>query len=350
VRYHPLGGTGLLVSRVVLGAANFGESVDEATADTLVGAALDGGINTFDTADVYVGGRSEKILGKAIRHRRDQVVLCTKVGSRVGDSEADLRLTVDGVDRLDHDARWRAGIAPTDKGLSRKHLVDGLEASLRRLGTGYVDVYQLHRFDPHADIEEVLRTLDDLVRSGKVRYVGCSGWAAWQIYRSLWISDVRSMVRFHSLQLPYSIVERAPEKESLPACGAANIGVLAYRSLAGGLLSGRYSDGTTPVEHSRIGSRAGYRRQYLTPPMLAGAAAVADFGNEQGRSSIQTSIAWVLAQRGVAAALVGASSPAQLTEVIGAVENPLSAEEADALALKVSRSMEAASKAGTADD
>jgi aryl-alcohol dehydrogenase-like predicted oxidoreductase len=349
VRYHPLGGTGLLVSRVVLGAANFGEGVDETSAASLVGAAMDGGINTFDTADVYVGGASERILGKAIRGRRDQIVLCSKVGSRVGDTEADLRLTIGG-DRLDHAARWASGIAPTDNGLSRKHLIDGLEASLRRLGTDYIDLYQLHRFDPYADIEEVLRTLDDMVRSGKVRYVGCSGWAAWQIYRSLWISDLRSLVRFQSLQLPYSILERTPEKESLPACEASNIGVLAYRSLAGGLLSGRYLDGSVPAERSRISSRAGYRRQYLTAPMLAGAAAVAEFAGNTGRSSIETSIAWILAQQTVTAALVGVSSRAQLDEVIAAAEKPLADDEAASLAQSVADAIQDATNQGASHD
>jgi aryl-alcohol dehydrogenase-like predicted oxidoreductase len=340
VKYRPLGGTGLLVSQIVLGAANLGETVDEASATDLVAAALDAGINTFDTADVYVAGESERILGEALKHRRDQVVLCTKVGSRVGDGEGDLRLTIGG-DRLDHAARWRSGIAPTDNGLSRKHLVAGLEASLRRLGAEYVDVYQLHRFDGHTDIGEVLRTLDEFVSSGKVRYVGCSGWAAWQIYRSLWISDVRSLVRFQSLQVPYSLVERGPEKETLPACAAAGLGVLAFRGLAGGLLSGRYLDGSTPAATSRLGSGEGYRKQYLSAPMRAGAGAVADFARRTGRTPAGVSLAWLLAQSAVTAALVGASSPAQLVELVAAVEAPLSTDEATTLSTAVVEAIDA---------
>src|SRR2546421_4927332 len=183
------------VSELALGTATFGDTVDASTAANVLGAALHAGINIIDTADVYAQGRSEQIVGGALGAWRDKVVLCTKVGSRVGDAEAALRasLTADG---LDHAARWGDGIAPTDRGLSRKHIVAALEASLRRLQTDYVDLYQVHRFDPLTPIDEVLAALDDLVRSGKVRAVGCSGWAAWQVYRALWLSDVRHLTRF----------------------------------------------------------------------------------------------------------------------------------------------------------
>jgi aryl-alcohol dehydrogenase-like predicted oxidoreductase len=347
MKYRPLGRTGLLVSHIVLGAANFGQSLDEAAATQLVRTALDSGVNTVDTADVYTAGASEQIIGKAIKDRREQVILCTKVGSRVGDAGADLRRTI-GSDRLDHAARWQAGIAPTDNGLSRKHLIAGLEASLRRLQTDYIDVYQLHRFDLHTGIEEVLRTLDLMVTSGKVRYVGCSGWAAWQLYRSLWVSDVKGLVRFHSLQVPYSILERGPERETLPACAAAQVGVLAFRSLAGGLLSGRYLDGSVPDGRSRLGSREGYRNQYLTEPMRAGAGAVADFARETGRTSAQASLGWVLAQPSVGAAVVGASSPTQFAELVGAGEAPLSVEEVGVLSEKVRQAVAAAEHTGPA--
>ncbi|WP_165818152.1 aldo/keto reductase [Frankia canadensis] len=333
------------MSELVLGAANFGDTVGDQDACSLVAAALDHGINTFDTADVYAGGRSEEILGAALRHRRDQVILCSKVGSRVGDTEADLRKTVGG-DRLDHGARWQAGIAPSDQGLSRKHLVSALESSLRRLGTDYIDLYQLHRFDPHSGVEEVLRTLDDMVSAGKVRYIGCSGWAAWQLYRGLWLSDTAKLARFQAQQVPYNLLDREAEREILPACLAGDVGVLAFRGLAGGLLGGRYLDGTAPPPQTRLGSREGIRARYLTVSAIAGAAVVADSAARDDRSATDLSIAWVLAQPGVTAMLFGASSPRQLSEGIAAIDRPLAADQAAQLARAVAEAVAGAQNVG----
>jgi 1-deoxyxylulose-5-phosphate synthase len=341
MRYRPLGGTGMLVSELALGTATFGDAVDDPTADKIVGAALESGINIIDTADVYAQGRSEEILGAVLSGRRGQLVLCSKVGSRVGDTEEALRASLRH-DGLDHAARWREGIAPTDRGLSRKHLIAGLEASLRRLRTDYLDLYQMHRFDPFTPIEEVLAALDDLVRSGKVRAVGCSGWAAWQLYRGLWISEVRHLVRFQAQQVPYNVLSRAAEADLLPALEAAGLGALTFQALAGGLLSGRYQDGKTPDPHSRMGSRAVYRERFYTRPMIAGAGAVAEAAALRGCAPATLSIAWLLAQPAVTSVLVGASRAEQLTDAVAATGLSLSGGEADDLASAVHQQVEAA--------
>src|SRR3954447_15690118 len=190
MQYVTVGSSGLLVSKLVLGTARFGEG-DDSDVDEIVGTALDIGMNAFDTADIYGAGRSEELLGRAIAKRRDQVVICSKAGMRVGDVEADHGAMMRG--QLDHTERWERGIAPTDQGLSRKHVIAALDASLRRLGTDYIDLYQVHCWDPRTPIGETLSALDDAVHAGKVRYVGCSGFSAWQIYRGLWESQVRGL-------------------------------------------------------------------------------------------------------------------------------------------------------------
>jgi aryl-alcohol dehydrogenase-like predicted oxidoreductase/ferredoxin-NADP reductase len=346
VRYQTLGATGMPVSELALGTANFGDTVDPATATRLLHAALDAGISLVDTADVYAQGRSEEILGAALGPRRDQVVLCTKVGSRVGDTEDALRASL-RPGGLDHAARWREGIAPTDRGLSRKHLIAGLEASLRRLRSDYVDLYQLHRFDPLTPIEEVLAALDDLVRSGKVRAVGCSGWAAWQLYRGLWISDTRRLTRFQAQQVPYNILNRAAEDELLPGLDAAGVGVLTFQALAGGLLAGRYLDGAPPAPTTRMGSRAIYQDRFMNARMTAGAQVVMETAAERGTSPTALSIAWVLAHPQITSVLCGFSHEDQLAGAFAAIESPLTPAEADALSDAVHAAMTAPSTTGT---
>ncbi len=215
MKYRQLGRSGLWVSVVGLGTNQFGGKVDEKGVAEIIDAALDLGVNFIDTADVYTGGKSEETIGKAIAKRRDQVVLATKVGSRTGDG-------------------------PNDVGASRRHIIAGVEASLRRLGTEYIDLYQIHRFDPHTPFEETMRALDDLVRSGKVRYIGASNYAAWQLCRANDVAEMRGWTPFISIQPHYHMLERSIEKELVPYCEAFGVGIIPYFPLAGGFLTGKY--------------------------------------------------------------------------------------------------------------
>jgi len=330
VRYRPLGASGLLVSEIALGAATFGEIADAEQAHAIVGAALDAGVNFFDTADVYCGGRSEEILGRTLRAHRDRVVISTKGGARVGDSEVDLAAS-HRVGGLDHWERWQRGIAPTDQGLSRRHLVDALDASLRRLGTDYLDVYTLHRFDPTTSIENVLDTLQSFVTAGKVRTVACSGWAAWRLTKANCIAGVRGTVRLEATQLPYNLLHRVHEAELIPACADQSVAVLVFQALAGGMLTGRYADGATPDSRSRMGSRATYRARYLTSEVRARVNAVARYAEQVGRSATELAVGWLLAQPTVTSVLFGASRVEQLGDASRTVAVPLTHDELAAL-------------------
>jgi len=202
-----------------LGANNFGGRTEEAQSIEVIHRALDYGVTTIDTADVYSKGRSEEIIGRALHGRRHEAQILTKV-------------------------RHEMGAGPHDKGLSRLHIVAACEANLRRLQTDYIDLYQAHSWDPDAPLEETLRTLDDLVRDGKVRYVGCSNFAAWQLTWALWIADRRGYAPFVSAQPHYNMFERSVEAELLPACAQFGVGVIPYFPLASGLLTGKYRAGT----------------------------------------------------------------------------------------------------------
>ena len=226
MEYRRLGRTGVKVSTIALGCMTFGGQVDPAVSADIISRAIDEGVNLFDTADVYTGGRSEEILGKALKGRRDKMLVATKVRGRTGDG-------------------------PNDKGLSRAHVINSLERSLRRLQSDYVDLYQLHFPDPFTPLDETLRALDDLVRQGKVRYLGCSNFRAWQTCKSLWISDSLHLSPMVCVQPRYSILYRAIERDLLPFCGEENLGVLAYSPLAGGLLTGKYHRRASPPPGTR---------------------------------------------------------------------------------------------------
>jgi aryl-alcohol dehydrogenase-like predicted oxidoreductase len=312
-----LGTSGLTVSRLILGAASFGDTVPVETAEKVVAAALDAGVSTFDTGDVYAAGRSEQILGRALAPVRDRVVLCSKVGLRVGDSDRDHALA-SGAGPVDHARRWSDGIAPTDAGLSRKHIMLAVDATLGRLGTDYLDLYQVHRFDPGVPLEETLGTLDDLVRAGKVRYLGCSGFAAWQLMRALWVSDAGRLAAFGSIQARYNIADRTAERDLFPACAATGVGVLAFQVLAGGVLAGSPADGTAPP--SSRASRASVTARFGTPDFGARAARVWQLAEQAGVTAPAACLAWVLAQPPVCGAIVGASSVAKLDELLAAAE------------------------------
>jgi 1-deoxyxylulose-5-phosphate synthase len=328
MRYVRLGRSGLAVSRLVLGTASFGDTVSDQAAREVVAAALEAGVSTFDTGDVYAAGRSEQILGAALAGVRDRVVLCSKVGLRVGDTDQDHAL-VAGAGPVDHARRWAGGIAPTDSGLSRKHIMTAVEESLRRLGTDYLDLYQVHCFDPGVPIEETLSALDDLVRGGKVRYLGCSGFAAWQLIRALWVSDRDRRPAFASLQARYNVADRAAEAELLPACTATGVGVLAFQVLAGGVLAGSRAAGTAaPASRASRPSVAG---RFGTADFGPRAARVQRLAAEAGTSAAAACLAWVLSRPSVCAAVVGASSVPKLNGLVAATELELDPELAAGL-------------------
>ncbi|WP_029429916.1 aldo/keto reductase [Blastococcus sp. URHD0036] len=317
MRYRRLGSTGLEISAIVLGAASFGDTVDTDAVHEVVAAALDAGVTTFDTADAYAGGRSEEILGRALAgQRREDIVVCSKVGLRPGDADADHAAIVLG--RADHAERWRRGISPSEAGLSRKHVLEAVEATLTQLRTDYLDLYQVHRFDPDVPLEETLGALDDLVRAGKVRYLGCSGFAAWQLFQALWVSDRRGLARFESLQVRYNISDRVPEQAVLPAAVDAGVGVLAYQVLAGGVLTGRADTGGSQTR--RRSSRPSVAGRYVNADVIGRAERLRSAVQEVGISPAAACVGWALSRPGVTAAVVGASSPDQLAGLISGVE------------------------------
>ncbi|MBV8779322.1 MAG: aldo/keto reductase [Alphaproteobacteria bacterium] len=303
----------------------FGELMEEADARAVLHRAWDLGVNTIDTGDIYAGGRAEAMIGKLVAGRRDQLVLATKVGFRVGDAPTEHAQASAGT--LDLAERWSRGIAPTDQGLSRKHILSAVEASLKRLGTDHVDLYQIHRWDSAVPIEETLRALDDLVRSGKVRYIGCSNARGWQLYEALWASERHGLARFESMQQPYSLLNRGPEDEQLPASVHAGVGVIAYSALAGGAFAAAHDDGVKPG--TVLAQRPAYQAKLEANRERLGRFAA--FAEGQGRGRISLALAGVLAHPAVTAATVGVQVPEELDELVDAVERPLDPETYAAL-------------------
>ena len=309
MEYLPLGRSGLKVSRLCLGAMTYGTSawrpwiLDEEESRPFIRRALDRGINFFDTADLYSGGMSEEVLGRALRDfaPRDQVVIATKVFYPMGDG-------------------------PNDRGLSRKHVLHAIDASLRRLGVDYVDLYQVHRLDADTPIEETLEALDDLVRAGKVRYLGASSMAAWEFARALYMADRHGWTRFVSMQNHYNLVYREEEREMLPLCRAEGVGVVPWSPLARGFLAGnrRKADGgeTARAKHDDFA-----RELYYADEDFTIAERVVEVARERGVKPIQVALAWILRQPGVTAPIIGATRLEQLDELVNALDLRLSDEE-----------------------
>jgi 1-deoxyxylulose-5-phosphate synthase len=323
LRYPRLGSTGMRISELILGTSGAEELLDEATFTGIVHAALDRGVVTFDTADAYDGGAAEQWLGRALGARRADVVISTKVGLRVGANAAE------------HGAAWhgpdarsvRAGIGPNDRGLSRKHLIAAAEASLRRLGTDYIDLYQIHQWDPYAPVDETLDTLNRLIDSGKVRYIGCSRLAAWQLHYALGRSAILGLPGFVSMQLAYSVLARQCEQEVLDACAAGSVGVLAFSVLAGGMLGGLYARGERPRPGTKLDKRPAYLARYWNDGAFEVVDGLRKLGAELGRTPAQLALAWVLARPTVNAAIVGADSVAQVTELVDVLDRRLAPDE-----------------------
>ena len=299
--YKNLGKTGAKVSELCLGTMVFGQQVDETTAVKIIGRAVDLGVNFIDTADVYAEGRSEEIVGKAIKGMRDNIVLATKV-------------------------RGRTGPDPNGEGLSRKHIMRNLETSLRRLGTDYVDLYQVHRADPTTPLKETLAALTDLVRSGKVRYIGCSNFPAWQLEKALRVSEVEGLEAFATVQPRYNIIDRDIERELLPLCVEEGIGVVPYSPLAGGVLTGKYHPDRPAPEGSRGQLRPAMVGRYLNPRNLAILKELEDIGSETKTSLSQIGLAWLMANPAVTSPIIGATKVEQLEENMGVLGRSLQAE------------------------
>jgi len=309
MQYVNLGRTGLKVSRLCLGMMTYGSPewrawvLDEAAAQPFIKRALELGVNFFDTANMYSRGVSEEITGRALKAlaRRDEVVVATKVYYPMGDK-------------------------PNQGGLSRKHIMDSIDASLRRLQMDYVDLYQIHRFDPATPIEETLEALHDVVKAGKARYLGASSMYAWQFAKLLYTADLHGWTRFVSMQNHYNLVYREEEREMLPLCRAEGIGVIPWSPLARGFLAGNRSRGGGG-ETARAQTDAFAADMYYDEGDFAVADRVGELAAQRGVSAAQIALAWILHQPGVTAPIIGASKPHHLEEANAALEIALTPDE-----------------------
>ena len=311
-----LGRTGLKVTEICLGTMTFAHQCDEKTSFQIMDKATEHGVMFFDTADIYpvppsteTAGGTEAIVGKWLKGKRDHFVLATK-------------------------CRMRVGSGANDEGLSRRHIIQACDDSLRRLQTDYIDLYQPHHPDPETPLDETLRALEDLVRQGKVRYLGCSNFAAWQVALALGISERHGWARFDCVQPRYNLLWREIEAELVPLCVDQGIGIIAYNPLAGGFLTGKYKavDQPQPGTRFALGGKTGalYRERYWEQAQLEAVQRLQKLLEARGKSLLSAAIAWVLAQPGITSAIVGASKPEQLDESLAAVKVTLDAEEREA--------------------
>jgi aryl-alcohol dehydrogenase-like predicted oxidoreductase len=320
MKYRILGRTGLKVSELCLGTMTFGEHffniavVDQTAANQMVARALEAGINFFDTADVYSYGESETVLGKALKESaiaRDQLIVATKVRSAMSEAAT-------------------AGTGDVNNvGLSRQHIFSSIEHSLSRLGTDYVDLYQVHGWDVLTPLEETLRALEDLVRQGKVRYAGCSNWSARHLMKALVLAEAKDWAGFVTLQAYYSLVGRDLEHELLPLCREEGVGVLPWSPLSGGFLSGKYRRDNPNPEGAR-------RTGFDFPPIdeargFDAIDALDAIAKKKGASIAQVALAWLLAQAGVTSIIIGANKMSQLEDNLKAADLQLSDEEVEQL-------------------
>jgi aryl-alcohol dehydrogenase-like predicted oxidoreductase len=310
--YRPLGQTGLIVSALCLGTMQFGWTADEATAHKVLSAAYEAGVNFIDTADIYSrwangnpGGVAEQILGRWMQKSgipRDKIIIATKV-------------------------RGNMGGGPEDEGLSKKHILESVENSLRRLQTDYLDIYQAHWPDEETPIEESLHAFDELIKQGKVRHIGASNYVAWQLMQALWSSDRNGLARYDSLQPHYNLVHREEfERELAAVCKTYGIGVIPYSPLAGGFLTGKYRRNRVP-NSARV---AGVKR-YFTERNWALIDQLETMAKGKGASISQSALAWLLANPLVTSPIIGANSPEQLKDNLGAINVHLTTEEKSAL-------------------
>ncbi len=303
-----LGRSGLKVSRICLGTMTFGSGADEATSFEIMDRFMELGGTFLDTANVYNGGLSERIVGKWIKERgvRDEVVLATKVYGATGPG-------------------------PNERGLSRINIQRDVEDSLRRLQVDTIDLYQIHRWDLESEPEETLETLNDLVRQGKVRYIGCSNLRAWQLSRYVAIAKENHWSRFISIQPLYSALNRSIENEVLPYCAEQGLGVIPYNPLAGGVLTGKYKRGEPLPEDTRLSDSEAYRDRYYTDRTFDIVERFVDAAKAQGVTPAQLALAWVLAEPRITAPIIGARTLDQLNDTLGRLDVSLTPAERNAI-------------------
>jgi aryl-alcohol dehydrogenase-like predicted oxidoreductase len=289
MNYKNLGQSGLKVSQICLGTNNFGGQISEETSINIVNKALDCGINVIDTANIYTGGKSEEIIGKAVKGRRDEVTIATKVGFGA----------VDG---------------PNQSGLSRKHILAQVDHSLKRLQTDFIDIYYMHRFDPETPLEESLRTFDYLVRDGKVRYIACSNFTAWQIAKASEICENHDFEKFVAVQPPYNLLQRGIEENIIPYCQQERLGILTYTPLMGGFLTGKYSKDTPPPAGSRFKYNPRLWERASRESNFAVLEQIENVADDVGIPVSKLAISWILKNPVITAPIVGASSVEQVEE------------------------------------
>ena len=301
MQYRQLGTSGLQVSAIGLGTNNFGRRLDAAATETVVHAALDAGVNMIDTSNSYGSGYSEEFIGRALNGRRHEAVIATKVSSRVSDG-------------------------PNNAGNSRKHIYDQVDVSLRKLRTDYIDLYQIHWWDPNTPIEETLRALDELIRVGKVRYAGCSNFAAWQVCESHWTAKTLGINEFVSMQPHYSMLYRKPEEEMIPFCEKYGIGILPYYPLENGFLTGKYRRGKPVPDGTRLSEGD---RGTLTSENFDILEGLEAFASERGHTILELAFAWLLASPMVSSVIAGATRVEQVEANAASASWSLTAEEVE---------------------
>lgn len=293
MQYRRLGNSGLKVSVLGLGTNAFGKRADKQASTRIIHQALDYGINFIDTANIYAGSESERIIGEALTGNRHNVVLTTKAG-------------------------LIRGQGPNERGSSRFHLQQELDNSLKRLNTDYIDLYQIHTFDPHTPLEETLRTLDDMIRSGKVRYIGASNYAAWELMKAIGISERLGLNRYVSMQTSYSLADRTPERELVPLCQDQGVGIIPYYPLAGGILTGKYRVEDQKPAGSRADTDPNFYK-FFNEERLALSEQVSELAADIGCSPSSLSLAWLMHQPCVSTVIVGATKVEQLEDNLTSV-------------------------------
>lgn len=300
MEYRPLGRSGVMVSSLCLGAMNFGGVTSPEDGIAMINRALDAGINFIDTANVYNAGESEVVVGQALQQngKRDQIVLATKVFSTVGEG-------------------------PNDRDASRYHIIKACEDSLRRLQTDHIDLYQLHRPSSFIPQDETLRAFDDLVRSGKVRYIGCSTFPAWKVMEALATSEKHNLVRYISEQPPYSLVDRRIENELVPLCQQYGMAILPWSPLAGGILAGRYNSSNSFPEGSRADRTGSTFRERITQKALTVAEKLQTLAQERGMTITQLALLWCKDQPGITSPILGPRTMGHLEDALGIADKHL---------------------------
>ncbi|HKV54394.1 MAG TPA: aldo/keto reductase [Candidatus Binataceae bacterium] len=303
MEFRNLGKSGLRISLAGLGCNNFGMRIDTEQTRAVVHKALDEGITFFDTADIYGGrGKSEEMLGKALGNRRQDIVLASKVGMAMGDG-------------------------PYDIGASRRRVIACCEASLKRLGTDYLDLYQIHTPDALTPEQETLEALDSLVSAGKVRYIGCSNYAGWQLADSIGIAREHGLASYISAQNQYNLLERSIESELIPACKHFNVGILPFFPLASGFLTGKYRPGAAPPKDTRFGAIQRLADMNLTEGNFATLQRLEKFAGDHGHSMLELAVGWLAGQQQVTSVICGATRPEQISENVKAFSWKLSSDE-----------------------